>query len=88
MIAECDALIQNSPTAQLYVNQKKFALLVFGNNNVSADILNDDEEVEAQKEAMQQQAQQAALQGLVRPIDIQKTPEQGSMIETALNGGM
>lgn len=88
MIAECDALIQNSPTAQLYVNQKKFALLVFGNNNVSADILNDDEEVEVQKEAMQAQAQQAALQGFVRPIDIQKTPEQGSMIETALNGGI
>ena len=88
MLAECDALIQNSPTAQLYVNQKEYALRILGNNNVSAEILNDDDEVEAQKQAMEANAQQAALQGMVKPVDPQKTPEQGSMMEAALNGGM
>lgn len=86
ILGEIDAIRANSPLAQVYLNEEETVKLVCANNNTTADIMNDEDKVAEIKEAQSEQAQQAQLQGLVDKINLQKTPEPGSMQDAMVNG--
>lgn len=85
LLGEIDAIRANSPLAQQFLNDEETVKLVCANNNTSADLLNDEETIAAIKQSMEQQAQMAALQGMIDKINLQKTPERGSAQDTMVN---
>jgi len=87
ILGEIDAVRTNSPLAKRYLSEEETVKLVCANNNTTADLMNDEETINAIKEAEAAQAQQESMKGMVDKIDLQKTPEQGSM-QDAMTQGM
>ena len=71
--------------SQTFLSDEETVKLICANNNTSADLLNDEDTIAAIKQAQSEQAQQAALQGMIDKINLQKTPEKGSAQDMMVN---
>ena len=85
ILGEIDAIRANSPLAQTFLSDEETVKLVCANNDTSADLLNDEETIKQIKQAQSEQAQSAALQGMIDKINLQKTPEKGSAQDIMIN---
>ena len=86
MVGELAVAIANAPLASAYIDTDKVIKEYAKNNNVSNDALKNDEDIAESLQTMWQQQQQQQLLGLVDKLNLQKTPEQGSMQDVMING--
>lgn len=88
MIAEVSGIVAGNPQVAARVNLDKFCEKIAVNCNVAGwELLLPPEEVKANLEAQAQQGQQMQMQDSIKPIDSQKTPEEGSLMSTMLSQG-
>ena len=86
MAGEACAVLANAPMLGAYVDFGKIVKIMANNSNVSADILNSEEDTEAALAQMNEQQQQQMLAGMLEKINLQKTPEKGSAQDQMING--
>lgn len=86
MLGEGVTIISQNPQLAARVDIDVFSQKVADNCNVAGlGLLLDEEKVAENLEAQSQQAQQAQLQNMVAPINLQDAPAQGSAMDTMLN---
>nr|DAR29695.1 MAG TPA: head to tail connecting protein [Caudoviricetes sp.] len=86
MVGELAVAMANAPLAAAYIDTDKVVKAYARNNNVSNDALKSDDEIAEALQAMGQQQQQQQLLGMLDKVNLQKTPEEGSMQDTIVNG--
>lgn len=85
MVGELIVAVGQAPLAGAYLDMDKIIKLYARNNNVSNDALKADDEIAEALEVLGEQQQQQQAQGMFNKIDLQKTPEKGSMQDTMVN---
>ena len=85
MLGEGVAIISQNPQLAARVDVDKFSKKIAENCNVAGlGLLLPEDKVAENLEAQAQQAQQAQLQNMVAPINLQDAPAQGSAMDTML----
>ena len=91
-VAQFDQLVQQSDLLRATTNPLKAAISIFKAFNVPAEALVDDAEAERRlaeiTQARSQAAQAQAKAQVVKPIDTQKAPEEGSLMASQAAGGL
>ena len=86
MLGEGVAIISQNPQLAARIDVDKFSQKIAENCNVAGlGLLLPEDKVAENLEAQAQQAQQAQLQNMVAPINLQDAPAQGSAMDTMLN---
>lgn len=86
MVGEVCVALANAPMMAAYVDFSKIIEIMAHNSNVSADVLNDKEEIARALKDIDVQKKQQALIGMLDKINLQKTPEKGSAQDQMING--
>lgn len=86
MVGEYSVAVANAPMAAAYLDSDEIIKLFAANNNVSNEVLNDDETIQKNLEDQAKQAQMNQILGKLKDIDFQQLLNSGAMGADAQGG--